>query len=843
MTSRIFDSRIRLIALAGLGCLILISIAVLSRNVTRDLNLLNSASSDNVQWTLSQSEVEFLDFKLQLITALSEPTPDLKTLRREFDIFYSRIATLRQSSIYEDLRLEPQFSAYLAKVQTFLEESVSIIDQPDSNLIADLPVLSDRTVDIRPSVRQLSISGLTYFAVDSDARRNAIAVTLTQLAVGVTLLTLTLLILAIYLGRLNAQNIKRRAEAVDAGKRMNIITDTALDAVLVSDAEGRILVFNSAAEQIFGYNADYAIGKELGELIVPDHHLEAHNIGMQRLRDGGARHVVGKGRIKLEAKRETGELFPVEFAIQSAQTDDGEIFIAFLRDISHRMQAERDLVEARDRALAGEKAKTDFLATMSHEIRTPLNGLLGNLTLLQDTKLTPRQNRYVKNMETSGKLLMSHISDVLDITKYDAGKLVLRPVPMSLSDLLRDIVDNQSGAALANNTTLTWGWSGPSVDWILSDRERLQHILMNIIGNAVKFTVNGQVSIEAEVQETEAGEPLLQIIVSDTGIGMDPALQVQIFDDFMTGDSSYDRNVGGTGLGLGIAQRFAKALGGTITVESEKDVGSSFAISLPITPIASPATETPLKSREHNDKSVDILLVEDNEINRSVAREMLQAVGHKVTEAHNGQIAVDLAKTHRFDLILMDISMPVMDGRHATREIRAEGACANSPIIALTANAMPEEQEAFLQDGMNEVLTKPLNRSAMIDMISALAQPEEHSTPVQQETATLVSKAYLDDLRDTLGEAAVEKLLLRYVSEMETAISYLKDHKQHSAEEISQLAHRIAGSSAALGAVEMRTALVEIEKAAQTDDHATLEKNIAKLQNIWDATQQQLGLE
>ncbi|MFG6577529.1 response regulator [Sulfitobacter sp. 1A15333] len=843
MARKILDSRIRLITLAGLGCLILISIAVLSRNVTRDLTLLNSASSDNVQWTLSQSEVEFLDYKLQLITAISEPTPDLKALRREFDIFYSRIATLKQSSIYEELRLEPQFSAYLAEVRAFLEESAAIIDQPDSDLITDLPVLLDRTVNIRPSVRQLSISGLTYFAVTSDARRNAIAVTLTQLAIGVTLLTLILLILAIYLGRLNAQNVKRRAEAVDAGKRMNIITDTALDAVLVSDAEGRILVFNAAAEQIFGYNADYAIGKELGELIVPDHHLEAHNIGMQRLRDGGARHVVGKGRIKLEAKRATGELFPVEFAIQSAQTEDGEIFIAFLRDISHRMQAERELVEARDRALAGEKAKTDFLATMSHEIRTPLNGLLGNLTLLQDTKLTPRQNRYVKNMETSGKLLMSHISDVLDITKYDAGKLVLRPVPMNLSDLLRDIVDNQSGAALANNTTLTWGWSGPSVDWILSDRERLQHILMNIIGNAVKFTINGQVSIEAEVQETEAGEPLLQIIVSDTGIGMDSALQVQIFDDFMTGDSSYDRSVGGTGLGLGIAQRFAKALGGTITVESEKNVGSSFAISLPITPIAPPATKAPSKHHEHSDKPIDILLVEDNEINRSVAREMLEAVGHTVTEAHNGQIAVELAKTHRFDLILMDISMPVMDGRHATREIRAGGACANAPIVALTANAMAEEQEAFLQDGMDEVLTKPLNRSAMINVIAALAQPEEQSNPVQQETSTLVSRSYLDDLRETLGEAPVEKLLLRYVSEMETALAYLKDHKQHSAEEVSQLAHRIAGSSAALGAVEMHATLVEIEKAAKTDDPSILEDHIAKLQSIWGATQEQLGLE
>jgi CheY-like chemotaxis protein/HPt (histidine-containing phosphotransfer) domain-containing protein len=311
----------------------------------------------------------------------------------------------------------------------------------------------------------------------------------------------------------------------------------------------------------------------------------------------------------------------------------------------------------------------------------------------------------------------------------------------------------------------------------------------------------------------------------------------------MTGDSSYDRNVGGTGLGLGIAQRFTKALGGTIMVESEKDVGSSFLLSLPIVPIAPPATEAPSENQGHSAKSIDILLVEDNEINRSVAREMLQAVGHKVTEAHNGQIAVDLAKTHRFDLILMDISMPVMDGRHATREIRAEGACAKTPIVALTANAMAEEQEAFLQDGMNEVLTKPLNRSLMIDVISALAQSEERPNPVQQKTATLVSESYLSDLRETLGEAAVRKLLLRYVSEMETAIAYLMDHKLHSAKEVSQLAHRIAGSSAALGAVEMRATLVEIEKAAQTDDDKTLEENIAKLPSIWGATQQQLGLE
>jgi PAS domain S-box-containing protein len=825
-----------LLGIAGLAAILYMSIAV-----ARDLRLLNSARSDNVQWTLSQTEVEFLEYEMNLGLVAGEAEPDLETLRREFDIFYSRISTLRQASSYEDLRDLPAFTRNLRIVETFLSRSVERIDAPDAELIAQLPELLQLTSDVRPNVRMLANSGLNYFAEDSDRRRNNIAVTLSQLAGAVTALLVTLLILALYLAYLNRQNERRRAETVQARARMKIVTSTALDAVVVSDSNGRILDFNAAAEQIFGRSAQEAIGADLGAMIVPDHHRAAHSAGMERMRASGEKRVVGKGRIKLEAKRANGEIFPVEFAVQSAETEEGEIFIAFLRDISHRVKAEAELVAARDRALAGEKAKTDFLATMSHEIRTPLNGLLGNLALLRETRLNARQMRSVKNMETSGKLLMSHISDVLDITKYDAGKLRLRPVPMNLSTLLQDIVDNQSGAAAANNTTLEWGWVGAPADWICADRDRIQHILMNVIGNSVKFTKEGRIEIEAEILDHAGDTPLLQIDVRDTGIGMDKELQAQIFDDFMTGDSSYDRDVGGTGLGLGIARRFVKALGGTIEVESEPGEGSTFTIRFPVEQMARPDTDVGGRKKVAPSDPKRILLVEDNEINRVVAREMLTSAGHLVTEATNGKRAVELTEADPFDLIFMDISMPVMDGRQATREIRAgQGAGAQTPIVALTANAVAEEQEAFLSDGMNDILTKPLTRDGLLRVIADHTQARTEVTASDTERSDAVAHAYLDDLRSTLGIDALGPLLDRFVVEVDDTLAFLKELPPRSPADTAARAHRIAGSAATLGAIELRAGLLKVEEAARSGDPKDMAHAIDALSAIWTATRPQM---
>jgi PAS domain S-box-containing protein len=831
--------RLRLAFSVLLGAVGIVSIVYLSINVARDLKLLKSASSDNVQWTLSQVEVEFVEFQLHLATLNESDVSEIDTLRREYDIFYSRIRTLAQSSLYADLRDQPEFANSLFLIQQFLDQTVGTIDSEYGWLVERLPELQESAATVRPAVRRLSNSGLNFFARDSDMRRNNISVTLSQMAYGVTALLVALLLLSLYLNFLNRINIRRKIEVIESSRRMKIVTGTALEAVIVSDAYGNVLDFNAAAEQIFGYSAEDAIGQDLGALIVPDHHREAHEAGLERMRRGGEKHIVGKGRLQLEAKRKSGEVFPVELAIQSATTREGEIFIAFLRDISAQVEAERELVRARDSAMAGEKAKTNFLATMSHEIRTPLNGLLGNLTLLTDTKLTAKQSRYIKNMDTSGKLLMSHISDVLDITKYDAGKLRLRPVAMDISLLLQDIVDNQSGAASANGTSLEWEWISAPTNWIYADRARIQHILMNVIGNAVKFTHDGQIVVQLEVIDHASQPPELQILVSDTGIGMTEDLQAQIFDDFLTGDRAYDREVGGTGLGLGIAQRFVTALGGKIDVTSSVGEGSTFCIRFPVEPIDAPDPQAAKRKNRVLAKDQSILLVEDNEINRVVARELLAAAGHHVTEAHNGREAVEIAQDVRFDLILMDISMPILDGRGATREIRSgQGANAKTAIVALTANAMGEEQEAFLSDGMNDILTKPLVREDLLDVITRHVQNKGAGvTPNKITTSTgAVAAHYLDDLRETLGVDRLKLLLHRYAQEVETTIEELSNLPTDAFSDAERMAHRLAGTSATLGAVAMRAAFLKVETAANAENGPRTRKVIAELASVWAET-------
>ena len=260
--------------------------------------------------------------------------------------------------------------------------------------------------------------------------------------------------------------------------------------------------------------------------------------------------------------------------------------------------------------------------------------------------------------------------------------------------------------------------SAPPIDWIINDRELIQNVLMNVIGNAVKFTHAGEVKITLEAVGDGAA---IEIKIRDNGIGMDKVMQARIFDDFVTSDSSYTRGFGGTGLGLALVRRFVKALGGRISVESALGAGSVFCIRLPVTRTGGPDRMKRSDVQAQDGNSQRVLLVEDNEINRVVAGEMLRAAGHIVTEAHNGRQAVTIAQEQAFDLIFMDISMPVLDGLSATREIRAgNGLCSEVPIVALTASTMPEEQEAFLAAGMTEILTKPLSRAILVRTVSTL---------------------------------------------------------------------------------------------------------------------------
>ncbi|MEM5472098.1 ATP-binding protein [Hoeflea sp. AS60] len=820
-----------------MGLVGIAAISLLSRDVASDMNLLQSAQSDNVQWTLSQSEVEFLEFDAAVNDALSSPSHDLSQLRKRFDVFYSRMDTLTNAKFYRQMRGDIENDKLIESVRVFLDSAAPMIDAPDDRLREALPKISADAIAAREDMRELVVSSIKFFASLSDARRTAFGVTIMRLVAAVAVLVLSLGLLVLYLGRLNSQSVARERHIAQTSQRMNTVMTTSLDAVVVADANGAILEFNSAAETIFGYAASAVMGRPIGEVIVPEKYRDAHDAGMERMRNNGARNVVGKGRVKLEGMRHDGSLFPCELAIQSAVTDEGNIFIAFIRDISLRVAAERELMEARDQALAGERAKTDFLAVMSHEIRTPLNGLLGNLSLLDATRLDDRQHRFVAHMQTSGRQLMRHVTDVLDITRYDAGKLRISAAPMQLNALLQDLVDGQSAAAARHNTTLDWSWIGTPLDWISADRDRLEHILMNLIGNAVKFTRNGKITITFEVVGEREDQRDLEIQVMDNGVGIDPDQLEHIFDDFVTGDTLYDRMTEGTGLGLAIVRRFAEAMDGRIAAESVPMEGSRFTLHVPVKVADPPAEEeAQVEAGLEPVKPRNILVVEDNPINQQVVQDMLKLGGHDVTLVDDGRAAVEVTERRHFDLILMDISMPIMDGRAATRAIRSgDGICAHVPIVALTANAMPDERQAFLADGMTSVLIKPLSRSALDTLLAQLALPTgsvaDEMTEISEtsEDIPLLDVEQLSEMRGVLG-AKFPALLEQFEKETDALLSWL--HEEQPLPEISARVHKTTGGAALFGAVVFREQLREI----LVDARSGIRRTSPSLHVLWQDT-------
>lgn len=811
--------------LPAMAAMCIIAIAFLIRDVADELRFLSTADSDNVHWTLSQAEVEFLEFQNAVEQARLSQTPDLSTLILEFDVFYSRMTTLATGQLYSRLRRDPAFDAPVTEVRAALDEMVPLIDGPPDRLVSALPDIANRLQQMRVTVRDLATAGLQFFAHESDASRDSVAVTLLRLAVVTGALLLALAFLLYHARRVMQQTAQRGQELSAAYARLNTILDTALDGVIVADLDGRIIDFNPAAERIFGHDRTSVIGKRVGDVVIPHALRDAHENGMQRMRDGGPMHVVGKGRIQLEALHADGSVFPVELAIERAATDQGDVTVAFLRDISHRVASEMELVQARDRALAGEKAKAEFLAMMTHEIRTPLNGILGNLTLLEETRLDPSQRRYVRNMAISGDLLMQHVNTVLDIARFEAGADSAKAHVFHIGHLFQDIVDSQFTAAQSNGNLLQWEWQGAPLEWVRADSARLQQTLLNLVGNAIKFTRNGRIAIEAEADATgdAPGTATLEIRVMDTGPGISEQDQSRIFQDFQTLRSDDTDEIGGTGLGLGIARRFTEALGGEIGVESTPGEGSVFWLRIPVT--VADAPEVPRDAVEDAPRAgrtgLEVLLVEDNDINLQIAHDMLERLGHSVVDARNGQEAIDSAARRHFDLILMDIRMPVLDGLSATRHIReSDGPCRDVPIVAFSANVLPEAKESFAAAGMSGFLGKPLQSSELSDLLTeTFAEPR----PDQKVTES--------------GESApdpMQALIQRHLTETRELFEWLATQPADLTE-IAHQAHRIAGSAAAFGQSDLRTALILLERAAQEGDADQISEAIDHARAAWRA--------
>ncbi len=585
----------------------------------------------------------------------------------------------------------------------------------------------------------------------------------------------------------------------------------------------------------------------MDDLIVPDHHRAAHADGMRRYLSTGEKRVIDKGRVRLEARNKLGRVFPVELSISSAETRDGEVFISYIRDISHRVAAERELIEARDEAVAGEKAKADLIAVMSHEMRTPLNGMLGTLDLLDVRDRSPKEREYLDIIRASGRQLLYHVDTVLDMSRIESGKIALNKEPFSLDALVRELIESQRIVAEHRGNALACRVMIGDQNTVVGDPIRIRQVLLNLLGNAIKFTRNGTILVEAERLD---GLEAVEFRVIDDGIGIDGSDLERIFEDFVTLDTSYTRAVGGTGLGLGIVRRLVKAMDGEICVESVKGKGSLFRVRIPlesVTAMGLPPSPPESTVEYSTDAAVvapmKILIVEDNRINRIVLRDLLEQDGHTVDEAHNGQQGVEKVDKASYDIVFMDISMPVLDGVEATRAIRlAEGRGTRLPIVALTAHAADSDKERFRAAGLDDILVKPISRRGLRSMLARFSRGPHWSAIATPNSTILLDDTQLKELNSALGRSKFSDLLASFCNEMAESVEAVASFIERGeiGPELANEAHHAAGSAAMFGALALHGELVAVEDAIHRGVHNDITTG-SRLRSIWSDTESALS--
>ena len=582
------------------------------------------------------------------------------------------------------------------------------------------------------------------------------------------------------------------------------IFESAHDPIIVFRPDDeRVLNVNRRACEIYGFTREEFLQISLADI--------SENVarGQQQIRDtleSGVYHNFESTQFRKDGSR----MF-LEINASAIEYEGQPAILSINRDVTERRRSEA-LRLAKEAAERAAQTKTQFLANMSHEIRTPMAGVIGLADLLLTTDLDRQQAEYARLIQSSALSLLRLIDDILDFSKIEAGKLAIEEVAFDLRSTLAQVIDLLRLAAAAQGTSLRLEVAEDLPDWVRGDPGRLRQVLVNLVGNAVKFTEAGTVTVRAAI----SADGRVRIEVEDNGIGIPYESQGRLFELFSQADDSTSRRYGGTGLGLAISHRIVEAMRGEIGFESSPGEGSTFWIALELPPAEPPAAEPAPAVAGRPGLARHILTAEDNAINQLVITEQLKALGHEVTAVSNGLEAVQAVKTGEFDLVLMDCQMPQLDGYEATLRIRRlPGAAGRIPIVALTAHAVQEELDKCLAVGMNDTITKPFREEVLRRKLERWLGPSGPPDGAGGEAAeSALDLRQIDSLRAAApdaGEDFLPKLigLFRdrpYLDEMRRALD-LGDRAVLRAR-----AHGLKGTAAFLGAARLSGLCAELER-------------------------------
>ncbi|MDZ4183772.1 MAG: PAS domain S-box protein [Desulfuromonadales bacterium] len=651
-------------------------------------------------------------------------------------------------------------------------------------------------------------------------------------------------------------------------EQIRLLLESTAEAIYGVDIFGQCTFANPACARLLGYqHPDELVGQNMHALM---HHTrkDGSSFPVEECRMNAIFRGEGGCHIKDEVLwRADGTCFDAEYWAYP-QRRGGQVVggVVTFFDITERKEGEEQLLQAKAVAEAATRAKSEFLANMSHEIRTPMNAAMGMLYLLQQTPLTAKQKNYLDKAQGASNSLLRVINDILDFSKIEAGKLEMESVPFLLDTVLALLTD-VSAAALHDkpfNFRITTGDDLPVN--LIGDPLRLGQVLINLSGNAIKFTEKGEITVRVERLATDRNEVKLRFAIQDSGIGMSAEQQARLFSAFSQADTSTTRKYGGTGLGLTISKQLVEMMGGELTVESAAGQGSTFsfcasfgyvtaaeAAALPMVTLAGPGKEREEVTGDASFAGVKILLVEDNLINQEVAREILEGRGVTVDVAGNGVDAV-VRVVHSgdsYDAVFMDVQMPVMDGLEATRRIRAHHDFDALPIIAMTASAMASDRLLCLQAGMNDQVNKPIDVAELFATLQRWVRPEAFTQLPSGKETTAAGTEGIDHLAGIdlpnaikrLGSVVLlRKLLISFRLEHQGTMKLLQAARAAQDEQLVQrIIHTIKGVSGNLGATELANSALVLEEAIKNGDAKTQRRSWAAFEKSFSLLLNSIG--